>query len=123
MSYNNNIVGLIVALALVFGLIGAFVSYNLEQANIKNFNKVDTGKDSIISVSSTSTKNSNEVIVNDRFVGKLDKNSKVVAVGKDGSMYVVKNGAVLVSDMIVKTNGEDTSVYRIDEPAKSVSTN
>ena len=53
----------------------------------------------------------------------LCQKEKEITVVRKARMYVVKNGTVLVSGMVVKTNGESTSVYRIDEPAKSVSTN
>ena len=113
MSENKNIVGLIVALAIVFGLIGALVSYDMNQYNAKAVNRISNGDDALVSVSSATVVNNNDVIVSDRFVGKLEKDANVVAVGKDGSMYVVKGGTVLVSDMVVKTYGQDTSVYRI----------
>lgn len=123
MSENNSIVGLIVALAIVFGLIGAFVSYDLNQYRENPVSKVSKGDNVLISVSQTNNVNNNQVIVNDRFVGKLDKNANVVAIAKDGSMYLVKGGAVLVSDMVVTTNGVDTTVYRVNEPLKLVSSN
>lgn len=121
MSETKNLATLIIILAVIFGLIGALVSYDLQQYNSKIGKSVKGGDESLIEVKSDDISTNTRVMVTDRFVGKLDKNSKVVAIGDDGSMYVVRGGTVLASDMVVGTNEDTTSVYRINDPEKSVS--
>lgn len=123
MSNNRKIVGLITLLAVIFGLIGALVSYDLQDYNSRQARSVANGDNTLAVVKTTSDAKSNNVIVSDRFTGKLEKDANVVAVGDDGSMYVVRGGTILASNMIVGNNDDTVSVYRIDEPAKSVSTN
>lgn len=123
MSSNKKIVGLIALLAVIFMFIGALVSYDLQEYNSRQLRSVANGDDTLAVVTTTTEAKNGNVLVSDRFTGKLEKDAKVVAVGEDGSMYVVKSGTVLVSDMVVGTNDESISVYRINDPEKSVSTN
>ena len=122
MSENKKIAMLIVLLAIVFGLIGALVSYDLKQYDMKIENVLN-GEDNLIEVSQSNEIKNNNVLVTDKFTGKLEKDAKVIAVGSDGSMYIVTEGTILVSDMVIKNTQETTSVYRVNEPAKFVSTN
>lgn len=66
---------------------------------------------------------SKRTIVNDRFVGKLDKDGTIIAISSNGEAYNVRSGVVLASDMVVSSDSEIYSIYRIKEPVKSVSTN
>lgn len=64
--------------------------------------------------------NSNKVIINDKYVGKIDKDGSIVAVSKSGQAYNVANGVVLADDMVISANDESYSVYRVNDPEKSV---
>ncbi len=121
MSSNGKIVGLIVVLAIIFAFIGALVSYDLQQYNLKQTQKVIGKSDTLVELESSSESKNTNVLVNDRFTGKLEADSNVVAIGEDGSMYIVKKGTVLVSDMVVQNSEETILVYRINDPEKSVS--
>lgn len=67
--------------------------------------------------------NENVVIATKDYTGKIYKNSKIVAVSNDGKMYVVKNGVVLVGNLVISSNdSNEYSLYRIDSPAFSIST-
>ena len=123
MSNNRKIASLIALLAIVFVFIGAIVSYDLEQYNSRNSKDVENVQDTLVAVRVTEETENKNVLVTDRFTGKLEKDSQVISIGSAGSMYVVKGGTVLASDMIIGTNEETTSVYRIDDARKSSSTN
>lgn len=123
MSNNRKIASLIALLAIVFVFIGAIVSYDLEQYNSKNLKSTQNSEDTLVAIRVTGEAENKNVLVTDRFTGKLEKDSQVISIGSDGSMYVVKGGTVLVSDMVIGKNEETTSVYRIDDTRKSVSTN
>ncbi len=65
----------------------------------------------------------NRAIVSDRFVGDFDNDGKVVAISSNGQAYIVQEGVVLVDDMVVSSSNEEYSVYRIENPEFSVSSN
>ncbi len=123
MSNNRKIASLIALLAIVFVFIGAIVSYDLEQYNLKALKGTENSEDTLVAIRVTEEVANKNVLVTDRFTGKLEKDSEVISIGSDGSMYVVKGGTVLASDMVIGTNEETTSVYRINDVEKSVSTN
>ena len=123
MSNNRKIASLIALLAIVFVFIGAIVSYDLEQYNLRTLKGTQSSEETLVAIRVTEEAENKNVLVTDRFTGKLEKDSQVISIGSDGSMYVVKGGTVLASDMVIGTNEESTSVYRINDVEKSVSTN
>ncbi len=123
MSNNRKIASLIALLAIVFVFIGAIVSYDLEQYNLRTLKGTQSSEETLVAIRVTEEAENKNILVTDRFTGKLEKDSQVISIGSDGSMYVVKGGTVLASDMVIGTNEESTSVYRINDVEKSVSTN
>lgn len=63
----------------------------------------------------------NKVIISDKFVGTVDKDGSIVAISENGQAYNVANGVVLADDMVISANDESYSVYRVNDPEKSVS--
>lgn len=61
-------------------------------------------------------------VVNDRYVADLDVDGELIVIGADGT-YSVRKGVVLVNDRVVSVNEEEVSVYDIENPEKSISSN
>ena len=67
---------------------------------------------------------SNKVIISDKFVGEFSANGQVVVLDSSGAAFVVHDGVVLASnEVVIDARNEEYSVMRINEPAKSVSSN
>ena len=131
---NNSIFNLVIILAILLGLIAGIYSYNynLESnannaINNNNNNQINNrsinSQNEILIFNSKVSKNTKRTIVDNKFVAKLDKNSNIVVMGEDGSIYSVKKGAVLVSGVVIDAKDDSYSVYNIKSPEKSVSTN
>ena len=120
---NNSIIGLVIVLAIIVGLISGLLSYKYNPVSINNNNdKENISNNQILIFNSKQNKSSNRVLVNDKFVAKLDRDSNIVVMGEDGSLYSVKNGAILVSGVVINVKDDSYSVYKINSPEKSVST-
>ncbi len=67
---------------------------------------------------------SNKVIISDKFVGEFSADGQVVVLDSTGAAFVVHDGVVLASNQVViDARNDELSVMRINEPAKSVSSN
>lgn len=121
MKQNNSIFYLVAILAIIIALIAGIYSYKYNPVNI-NEEKVNTSYN-YVEFNSNNEKPSNRVIINDKFVSDVDKNSNIVVLGNDGTISNVKNGRVLVSNSVITSNDEEYSVYKINNPEKSVSSN
>ena len=67
---------------------------------------------------------SNKVIISDKFVGEFSADGQVVVLDSSGAAFVVHDGVVLASnEVVIDARNEEYSVMRINEPAKSVSSN
>ena len=130
MDRNNSVLSLIaVLLILLFSMVlvysyGNGLISNSENRVVVDINDTKEGEVPVYRVISTGKEievENKNVIVNDRFVGKLEKDARVVSISSDGQAYNVRDGVVLVSDMVVSSDEESYKVYRIEDPEKSVS--
>ena len=131
---NNNLISkLTIILFITVILIGGilYLKYNQNYNQDNSFvNNVGNEQENIkgnnmgyIEVSSEVEKPTHRTIVSDKFVSKLDPNSNIVVLGEDGRIISVDKGVVLVSGVVINSQEDSYSVYRIDNPEKSVSTN
>ena len=122
-SETGKIVGLVFVLVLLLGAVGWIYSYQ----NTKDMKEMSpsTGNSDVqlITVMGEKVIPSKKVVVSDKFVGNIDNDGVIVAISSDGQAYNVREGVVLADGMVVSASDEGYSVYRIDEPAKSVSSN
>lgn len=125
MSNNNHkIVFLLLSLVVIFAILGWVVSFKLNEGTMEQADNKLSGQLTLIKVMENKpVPSKNKVIVTDRFVGELEKDSVVVAVSSNGEAYTVRSGTLLTDGMVIKSSPEEYSVYRIDSPTKSVSTN
>ncbi|MCA9495517.1 MAG: hypothetical protein KC589_01125 [Nanoarchaeota archaeon] len=126
---NDNIMGRAILLLIV--LIGIGYLYSYSDSDILNTNEEteieesqkEKEKVSYIELKKTKEVSNKNVVVSDKYVGKLNVGEAVVVKDKDGSAYIVTKGTVLVEGMLITANEKESSVYKIDEPIKSVSSN
>lgn len=102
----------------------SIVSTNNNNNNNQN-NQIVKPKETqqIIVLNKETAENSNRILVDNKYVGKLEKNGNIVVMDNDGTMYSVRKGAVLVPGIVVNAQDDSYSVYRINSPEKSISTN
>ncbi len=124
MAKSNSITKLILILVIVSILIGVLLSYKYNPINKNMDSEITQTGDctSYIEIMNEVEKPTSRTIVSDKYVSKLDKDSNIVVLGEDGRIISVKKGAVLVSGVVIEADDESYSVYNIDEPEKSVST-
>lgn len=79
-------------------------------------------KTSYVQIIGTKAVSEKRVLANDRYVGDISADSNIVAISEDGSIYPVTKGTVLVDGMLIEATDDSYSIYRVDEPAKSIST-
>lgn len=66
---------------------------------------------------------SNQVIVNEKFAGRVDEDAKIIVFRDNGQIYDVKSGVVLIDDNYISNTEEGYTVYNINDPEKVVYTN
>lgn len=124
---NSKIVFLLLSLVVIFAMLGWIVAYNVNSSvpvAIKTTENNANSQPTLITVmGEKAVPSKNKVIVTDKFVGDLEKDSVVVAVSSNGDAYTVRSGVLLTDGMVISSSSEAYSIYRIDSPAKSVSTN
>ena len=65
----------------------------------------------------------NKVLVHNKHVGVIDKDGSVVAISANGQAHNVVNGVVLADGMVISASSDHYSVYRVNDPEKSSSSN
>lgn len=128
MANSESIMGRAILLIIVIMSIGYL--YSCSNSDILEFDeeiKIQEAqkkeKTSYIELKATKEVPSERVVVSDKYVGKLNAGDAVIVKNKDGSAYIVTKGTVLVDDMLITANEEESTVYKIKEPIKSVSSN
>lgn len=117
---------LLVLLAIIMAALAGLYVTKLERDILADSNtammNMTIDKSQYIEVTGEKEVSSNTQIITDRFVNTLEDGANYVVVAEDGSKYIVESGTVLVDDMVISSDDE-FSVYRINDPEKSVSTN
>ena len=125
MSENTKIVSLVVLLFIVIIAIVGVMTYQNEASNAyateESYEKLPTGNKLLIVSSEVEKPTTNKVILHERFVGEFDKDGTIVVMSSDGQAVNVRSGNVLVNDMVVTSNDEEYSVFRINNMRESVS--
>ena len=124
MSENTNIIILSATLVLLLVAIGwiASAQYIPSQETVISQRESGQYKNIIVTTGLVQEKSNKRIIANERFVGELDKDGVIIAMNK-GQAVNVRNGVVLVNDMVVSADKEGYSVYRVNDPEKSVYSN
>lgn len=126
LNQTHKIIVLLLSLAVIFVLLGWIISFNLtlsDENSVIDSTRAKTHSTTIVFEAEREVESSKKILVTDRFVGKLDKDADIIAISSSGDAYSVKSGVLLTSGMVISSNEEAYSIYRIDEPAKSVSSN
>lgn len=99
-------------LVIIFAAIGWISSYKdvVETTNTNELKETQV----IVPIMGEREVSSKNVIVNDRFVGTIEKDATIVAVSSNRQAYAVKSGVILADDMVVKVSNEDISIVRLD---------
>lgn len=98
-----------VLLIVLFASIGWILSYQ-EQSEAKMAYEKESVHEVLTLVGTTEYNKDRAMIVTDKYANRLEKNAKTVTFARDGSIYSVQNGVVLVDDMIIEKSGEENSV-------------
>ena len=121
---------LLIFLVIISGLalIGVNLNSNVSVVSTNNNNENNQivkpqETQQIIVLDQETNKNSNRILIDKKYVGKLEKNGNIVVMDENGAMYSIKKGAVLVPGIVVNAQDDSYSVYRINSPEKSISTN
>ncbi len=123
LNQTHKIIVLLLSLAVIFILLGWIISFNLSVQEEPSYDdaRLKSHSTTIVFEAEKEVPSTKKVIVTDRYVGKLDKNADVIAISSDGDAYSVRSGVLLTDGMVISSNEEAYSIYRIDEPVKSVS--
>ena len=121
---EKKIYSLVALLAVILALMGVILVFNEQNAemNLISDKKLET-YDYVEITSNVSKASKRTNIVTSDYVRDLDSDANLVIMTEDGSAYVVRKGNVMVDDRVVTINDEEKSVYYINEPVKSVSSN
>jgi hypothetical protein len=131
---KNNEITLLVILLVVLGLgIGYILLQEDHDYSTKSMNKDKKDTETVVSSSDSTfveisagqeVVKRNTVIISDKFVGEFSADGQVVVLDSTGSAFVVHDGVVLASnELVIDARNDQLSVVRLNERAKSVSSN
>jgi hypothetical protein len=122
MVNNKKIANLTVLLVVIIGIMAVLFVYQGDYAVIKQKVAKNVSNDVLVILSEQVAVPSNRQIVSDRYVADLDVDGELIVIGDDGA-YSVQKGVVLINDRVVSIDEEEVSVYDIENPEMSVSSN
>ena len=129
MAQNNDIKVMLIILVIVTLGIGYLLAQEgyiaTEDMKTSTQEKTYASSSKLVELSAgQEVAKSNKVIISDKFVGEFSANGQVVVLDSSGAAFVVHDGVVLASnEVVIDARNEEYSVMRINEPAKSVSSN
>ena len=129
MAQNNDIKVMLIILVIVTLGIGYLLAQEgyiaTEDMKTSTQEKTYTSSSKLVELSAgQEVAKSNKVIISDKFVGEFSADGQVVVLDSSGAAFVVHDGVVLASnEVVIDARNEEYSVMRINEPAKSVSSN
>ena len=119
MGKTKKITILLILLIFVSAAIGAL--YSSQTSTTENKSNINTQTQYIEiyhDVEVASTQN----IISDQYVKDIENTNNLIIIGKEG-IYQIQGGAVLVEDKVITLNNQEASVYNIENPEFSVSSN
>lgn len=129
MAQNNDIKVMLIILVIVTLGIGYLLAQEgyiaTEDMETSTQEKTYASSSKLVELSAgQEVAKSNKVIISDKFVGEFSADGQVVVLDSTGAAFVVHDGVVLASNQVViDARNDELSVMRINEPAKSVSSN
>lgn len=129
MAQNNDIKVMLIILVIVTLGIGYLLAQEgyivTEDMETSTQEKTYASSSKLVELSAgQEVAKSNKVIISDKFVGEFSADGQVVVLDSSGAAFVVHDGVVLASNQVViDARNDELSVMRINEPAKSVSSN
>ena len=117
---NKTISSLVVALVVVLALIGFLYSLGVDYEKVQDVTKDNFGGNSLDIVTMEVQKSNSNIVISDRFVGKVDSDSTIISISNNGKIRIVEEGVVLIDGKIISVEGESTSIYNIKSPSKSI---
>lgn len=122
MSKTSKVALLTILLIIVLGSMYFLYTYD-NNSTIKSESSHEFSSSNVgyVEISGEREKSNKKVLVNDKYVAKPEKDAEIIIFAKDGSIYEVKSGTVLVDDSVIEKNSEGFTIQRLDEPEKSIS--
>mgnify|MGYP006290034447 FL=1 len=109
MAMGKTTANLLMVLVLILAGAGMLVAYQEGLFTTSGTERSYTNKSPVNSgyqvVVANTTNPSKRQIVTDRYVGELQEDGKIVAIGESGEAYAVRKGVVLADGMLIEANG------------------
>lgn len=109
----SRVLTLTALLIVIIGAMAILYTENYGENNYKDKKKSHM-EDDYLEIEGTKYIKNNNVIVSDRFTGKIQEDANVVVLGKNGQIVDIHKGIVLTDEMVIEVREEGVTVLSLD---------